>query len=381
MTLTQRIDALMAEADAHIRRAETLTDATERTAATTAANDCMERAEKLTDQSQSGAADPQLESLIRRADLGEIVNAVMDNRATTGAAAELQADRGLAANQVPLAMFQARALTAAPGNVGVNEQPIIPGVFPTSVAAFLGVDMPTVGVGEAVFPVITTNAAVEALAESAEGTETDGTFSGDKLAPGRLQASFRYSAEDRARFAGMDQSLRDNLSMALSDALDKRVIAGAEGLLTGVKLANNNVNAVTTFANYISNLAMGRVDGTYASTTADLRIVVGAGTYAHAGSQYRATESDRTALDRLMALTGGVRVSAHVPGVNANKQNAVVRLGMRRDMVAPLWDGVTIIADPYTQAAKGEHILTAVLMHAVKILRTGGFYKQQTQHA
>ena len=74
MTLTQRIDALMAEADAHIRRAENLPDETERTAATAAANDCMERAEKLTDQSQSGAADPQLESLIRRADMGEIVN-------------------------------------------------------------------------------------------------------------------------------------------------------------------------------------------------------------------------------------------------------------------------------------------------------------------
>ena len=278
-------------------------------------------------------------------------------------------------------MLQTRDVTAAPTNVGVNQQPVIPGVFPTSVAAFLGVDMPTVGVGELVYPVITTNASVEALAEAAAGTETNGSFSGAKLVPSRLQASFRYSAEDRARFQGMDQSLRDNLSMALSDALDKQVIQGAGGLLAGANLDNHNASAISTFADYISNLAMGRVDGTYASTTADLRIVVGAATYAHAGSLYRATESDRTALDRLMALTGGVRVATHVPAVSGNKQNAVVRLGMRRDMVAPIWDGVTIISDAYTQAAKGEHVLTAVMLHAVKILRTGGFHKQQTQHA
>ena len=309
----------------------------------------------------------------------------MDNRATTGAAAELQADRGLAANQVPLAMFQARALTVAPTNVGVESATDHRGRVPHVRSRLPGRRHADRGRGRGGVPRHHhERRRGGAGGESGAGTETDGTFSGEKLVPGRLQASFRYSAEDRARFAGMDQSLRDNLSMALSDALDKQVIAGTEGLLTGDEVAEQQRRRRHQTSRGTSRtFAMGRVDGTYASTTADLRVVVGAGTYAHAGSLYRATESDRTALDRLMALTGdGVRVSAHVPAVsNAHKQNAVVRLGMRRDMVAPLWDGVTIIADPYTQAAKGEHILTAVLMHAVKILRTGGFHKQQTQHA
>ena len=77
-----------------------------------------------------------------------------------------------------------------------------------------------------------------------------------------------------------------------------------------------------------------------------------------------------------------VRVSAHVPAVsNANKQNAVVRLGMRRDMVAPVWEGVTLIPDEITKAANGQIVVTAVMLHAVKILRAGGFWKQETQHA
>ena len=45
-----------------------------------------------------------------------------------------------------------------------------------------------------------------------------------------------------------------------------------------------------------------------------------------------------SALESIMRTSGGVRVSAHVPGVSGNKQNAVVRLGMRADAVAPTWD-------------------------------------------
>ena len=37
-----------------------------------------------------------------------------------------------------------------------------------------------------------------------------------------------------------------------------------------------------------------------------------------------------------MEVTGGVRVSAHVPDASSNRQNAIVRLGQRRDMVAPI---------------------------------------------
>ena len=170
--------------------------------------------------------------------------------------------------------------------------------------------------------------------------------------------------------------------MALADGLDKEVVAGGDGLLSGTNLSNNAASAVTTFAGYLEDLAYGRIDGTYAAMTSELRIVMGAGTYAHAGSVYRNTSVDRTVLDRLMELTGGVRVSGHVPAVsNTNKQNAVIRRGMRRDMVAAVWEGVTLIPDEVTKAANGQIVVTAVMLHAVKLLRSAGFYKQETQHA
>ena len=52
--------------------------------------------------------------------------------------------------------------------------------------------------------------------ENARRRRDDGRFfSAEVLSPSRIQASFFYSREDRARFAGMDESLRENLSDGL----------------------------------------------------------------------------------------------------------------------------------------------------------------------
>ena len=329
----------------------------------------------------SDATDAQFASLQSRGNLARVVAAITRHELVDGVEREVQQEYGLSGNQIPLSFLQTRAVTPAPGNVQSNQAPVIPGVFPQSVAAFLGIDMPTVGVGEAIFPVLTTNAVVRVPAENAAATETTGAFSADVLSPSRLQASFFWSREDAARFAGMDQALRENLGMAMSDALDREVLTGTEGLLTGTKLENHAAAAETDYAGYRSSLAYARVDGTYAPTVAELRVVMGSATYAHAANKFRSDNAgDRSAIEDLENVTAGVRVSAHVPAATT-KQLALVRLGTRRDMVAPVWQGVTLIPDEITKAAKGEIVMTAVMLHAVKILRVGGFWKQQTQHS
>ena len=139
--------------------------------------------------------------------------------------------------------------------------------------------MPTVPTGEHVFPVLSTNATVGTPAENAAQAETTGSFTADVLSPSRLQASFFYSREDRARFSGMSEALRMNLSDALADKLDSEIPNGGGGLFNGTNLANHNVSAVTSYASYRSNLGYGRVDGTFAAGIGDLRIVMGAATF------------------------------------------------------------------------------------------------------
>ncbi len=332
---------------------------------------------------EGDAAAREMRSLIAGASIGGIFEATLEHRATEGQTAELQQHLRLSANQVPLALLmEERAVTPAPSNVAQIQAEIIPAVFPASVAAFLGVDMPTVATGEAVYPVLSTSATVHTPAENAAAAETTGAFTADVLSPSRLQASFFYSREDRARFAGMDSALRQNLGDALSDKLDQQILVGTNGLLTGSVLADHNVSATTTYALYRSTHAYGRVDGKYANAVGDIRIVMGSATYAHAAAQFRSDNAgDRAAIEDLMSVTGGVRVSAHIPAVAGNKQNSVVRLGMRRDAVCPIWEGVTLIPDEITKAGTGQIVVTAVMLHAIKVLRSSGFFKQQSQHA
>ena len=87
----------------------------------------------------------------------------------------------------------------------------------------------------------------------------------------------------------------------------------------------------------------------------------------------------RLECDNTILYHTGVRVSAHVPAVVSTKQNNIARRGMRRDMVAPIWEGVTLIPDEISKTKSGEIVITAVLLHAVKILRAAGFHKQQVQ--
>ena len=323
-----------------------------------------------------------------RANVGELFDCVLEHGTPDGAMAELQEHLGLASNMIPLSLIsgygkaEVRAVSPAPGNVGQNQAAIIPYVFPMSVAAFLGVDMPTVGVGEAVFPVLTSELSVGTPAENAAQTETTGAFSAEVLTPSRIQSSYFYSVEDRSRFAGMDAALRANLSAGLSDGFDKEILAGTNGLFTGTNLANNNQTTNDDFDSYLSNLVWNQVDGRYAAMTADLAMVVGAATYKDLGQTYRNTSVDRSALDRIMELVSGVRVSAHVPIPATNRQNVVIRRGGSTSVVAPVWEGIRIIPDEVTKAAHGQVVITAIMLHAVKVLRTaGGLVKQGTDHS
>ena len=128
--------------------------------------------------------------------------------------------------------MEKRAVTPAPGDVGQTQTQITGFVFPQSVAAFLGIPSPVVPVGDATFPVLTSDPAAGVPAENAAQSETTGAFSADVLTPGRIQASFFWSREDAARMAGMGDALRDALQGGIADKLDKEILQGTNGLLT-----------------------------------------------------------------------------------------------------------------------------------------------------
>ena len=317
-----------------------------------------------------------------KANVGDVYNSILEKRgATDGATAEAQAAHGCAPNQIPLDMLAAptevRAVTPTPGASQTEQAETVQPVFATGAGAFLMVDRPTVGMGQAVYPVLTSRPTVHGpVADSADAADTTGAFDAALLPPKRIQAGFVYRRTDAMQFGGMNSALRMALNGGLQEKLDLDLIAGTDGLIA--TLGNHNVSAATTFALYLSQMLYGRVDGRYAEMKSDIRVLMGATTYGHAGGVYQSS-AYKSALSVLEQDSGGVRVSASIPAAASHKQNAVVRLGARRDAVQPVWGAVTIIVDEVTLSGKGEIEVTAVLGMNTKILRAAGFWKQQIQ--
>ena len=320
----------------------------------------------------------EFQGLLDRASIGNILAASLSQRATDGAEAELQQHFGLAPNQIALEQLEVRAVTPAPSEVGQTQQPIIGEVFPEGLAAFLGVSMPTVGVGESTYTVLTTGATVGTPAKNAAQAETTGAFTASVLSPKRAQASFFWAIEDEARLAGMEQALRQNLRAALSSKFDELLLTdSAGGLLGGGLTAPNDPGSEVEFAGYKTALT-GRVDGRYASTPDQVRLLLGSETYRHAEGKYRSLASaggpNESAYELLIRKSGGVRVSSHVPAAASNIQGAVAarRLGSTH-AVMPIWRGITLISDRVTKASAGQVQLTAVALWSLKVLRAAGF--------
>ena len=339
----------------------------------------------------SGDAETrELQRLTERANVGDILSATFEKRNTSGEAAELQKHFGLGSHQVPLEMLrvdrgvESRAAATVPASIGdASQAEVVTPVFASGDGAFLGIERPVVGVGVAAFPVLSTSPSVKGpFTDSTEAAQTDAEFVATNLSPERLQASFSYRRTDAARFAGLDASLRLALNGGLQERLDQQAINGSDGLLNGTNLPNNNVNTLSTFALYLSGLLYGRVDGRYARTPGDIRMIVGQGTFTHAASTYKGNASDESGVERLQEKSGGLMVSAHVPDVASNRQNALIRLGGERGAaVQPMWQGVSLIVDEFTRAAFGEIIVHAVLLANFAITRKAQWSKQQTQHA
>ena len=99
-----------------------------------------------------------------KANVGDVYGAILKKRATDGATAEAQVAHGCAPNQIPLAMLAAptevRGVTPTPGASATEQAETVQPVFATGAGAFLGVDRPTVAMGQAVYPVLTSRPTV-----------------------------------------------------------------------------------------------------------------------------------------------------------------------------------------------------------------------------
>ena len=184
-------------------------------------------------------------------------------------------------------------------------------------------------------------------------------------------------------FDGMEDALRANVSTVLSDAVDAQAINGSgsgDGTVNGLLAIMSNPTApaanAETFARYVT-AAASHVDGLYAVDLMGVRQLVGPETYRHAAGTFRAAEDSMTAGSWLRTTTGGVRTSRRIAAAAANIQQSITRRtnpAGDRVAVMPTWQGLELIRDQYTGAAKGEVTITGVILVGdVILLRSGCF--------
>ena len=281
----------------------------------------------------------------------------------------------------------ADAVSAAPADSHLQQQTILGRVFARSATAALGVAMPMVATGEQNFPVVTTTDTASILAkDAAEGDAADAGITVHTISPTRLQRSYVFRREDQAVLAGLEEALRADLSMAVSDLLDQQVLAGDgttgaqfEGFLATA--ANGGIAdrsddpARASFALAAGETARG-IDGKFAGSLSECAVVIGDDTARDLASKFQTNDSD-SALAYMGRTTMRTMASANIPAVASMFQEGILaRMGAAgANAVCPTWASLFMVRDEISGRKSGQIALTVGMLAGFDILRAAGFQR------
>ena len=246
--------------------------------------------------------------------------------------------------------------------------------------------MPMVATGEQNYPVVTTTDNAVILAkDAAEGDAADAGITAHVIEPARLQRSYVFRREDQAVLGGLEEALRADLSMAVSNLLDKQVLAGdgtsgaqfAGFLATAANggLTNRSDSpARVTFALAAAEAARG-IDGKYAGGLGECAVVIGDDTARDLASKFQNNDSE-AALAYMGRTTMKTMASANVPAVSSMFQegrHSPHGCCWCKRRLSDLGFSMFMIRDEISGRKSGQIGLTIGMLAGFDILRAGGF--------
>ena len=327
--------------------------------------------------------------LSQRIELRSYLNRYSQGHKLEGAEAEF--NKGLGLDDVSHVPWQALAPTELEqrqeqrqdvatavtiGDWGKTVHALLPRIFEKTDAGFLGVSTPAVPAGTSTYPVMTGGTTATMHSANDEVDAAAATFTVVNVTPTRLSARYLLNLEGLAAMGQMlETTLRRDLRQTMGDQFDEQIINGngtapnVSGLFHQLTDPSNPA-AEATFANYRLT-ATDQLDGKMAATEASIRILVGLATWKHA----RSKQNDDNQLDAIEAaqrLGSRWQNSARIPDVASKRQDALLTFEPSA-AVAPVWQGVTMIRDPYTNAAKAQVALTAHMLFGFAMKRKDGW--------
>ena len=369
--------------------------------------------EALAEDEGSGDGPAELRD---RISLGRYLHAFAEDRVADGAEAEMRQELGLSDQAIPLEALlptpEERADAVSPqnaagdaaldfGTVYHTTGPLLNRVFTATDGAFLGISMPTVPPGERVFPVMVggTDAAMAARGD-AGADAASAKFDVVNATPHRLTGRYVFDLEGVATLGGLlESTLRADLRTVMGYQFDRQLLLGSgaganvEGLMTALPLEalpgavfDGNDVPILNWIRFKSGVT-DTLDGRYARTEANERWLIGKDTYSLARTLYRGNANSGNDWDGIQAVRElGARVGvsfqipasavATIPPKTADStkkvQSAIVNMEPAA-AVAPVWQGITMIRDPYTEASKAQVVLTAHMLFDFVMRRKDGW--------
>ena len=318
----------------------------------------------------------EIRQLVSKASVGRMLAGILEEG--EGADRELRAALGnMPADYIPMALLERRAALTTTGDEPGNPAPFIGRVFPMGAAAFCGVDVQSVPVGQELVPVLSTGVTIHGpYTDDTEATESTGAVTISTLEPKRLNGSFAVKQTHLATFPMIEDALRADLGDAVSDAMDIDLLKRTDAGLLDFGADPTAPADATTAAEFLADIYSG-VDGVYASSVGDVRVLYGPETYTFAGGLVVVANHPETVIDKVSRIAGGVFVTDNAGAYTGNRQEGLIIKGAaRRNCVGALWNGVQIIRDEVTRARQGEVRMHVIGMWDFAVVRTAGYVRK-----
>ena len=285
---------------------------------------------------------------------------------------------------MPIDMLEMRADAVSNSGAAIqdNQMPIFNRVFNRGSSGYLGVMMPSVPVGSTSYPRLSAGTTADVRNEGVELDGVAAALTTVELNPIRLTGSYTYGVESLSKVDGYEEALRRDLNQVLMDKRDTLAIAGQAAVTNVSPAVDGIINSLADPTDPTAESAYGdylaafddSVDGKYAMTAEDVRLLVNANTYKHAMGLTIGMEArggllrDRLPMERF-------RVSGNMPATAATIATAIAYAAgaEARGFMMPSWRGIQMITDPYTQAKAGRVILTAVNIVGFDMIDGAGY--------
>lgn len=264
-----------------------------------------------------------------------------------------------------------------------TRAPMLHRIFERTIARRFGITMSAVAIGTASYPYMTAGTDAEQKSPSTAVDAGAATFAMETLSPRRLTARYLFQVEDTVRLPMLEETLRRDLRLAMSDKMDDQVVNGNGTAPNVAGLLHELTDpvaatAVVTFESAIQ-VFTALVDAKHSYSMMDQVAMIGVDTYKKLANEFLASTDTSTSLDYLSNHLGDLFTSARLAAQDAGtkiQQGLVALNGVPgRNAVCPVWRAFELIRDPYSDAASGQIALTAYLLWNFKVVREEA-YKQ-----